>query len=450
MSNFFFYLIAFLVVLGVLIVVHEFGHFAVAKLCGVKVLRFSIGFGKPIWSRKFGKDATEWAIGAFPLGGYVKMLDEREAEVALEELHRAFNRKSVAQRSAIVVAGPAANFILAILLYWGLFMSGNIELLAIFGTPPMDSPAAIAGIVNGEQVRSVDGEVVESFENFRWLVLQKAVDQESVELELINEKQEINHRRLPLAAVRAEGWQGDGFKRLGLVFYQFPPVLGKLLPNGVAENAGLRSGDQVLSIDGVPIKTWEEMQGVVEKSAGERLVFTVERDKEILDITVRPKAVEHQGKSFGRIEVYSGQTAQKLTTEIRYGFFKAGSLAFRETWEKSVFSLVMMGKMLTGEVSWRNLSGPVTIADYAGQSAKMGLLYYLKFMALISVSLGVLNLLPIPILDGGHLLYHVAEVINRGPLSERILEIGQQAGLALLLMLMAFAFFNDINRLLSG
>lgn len=449
MSEFLFYLLAFLLVLGVLIVVHEWGHYLVARLCGVKVLRFSVGFGKALWCRRLGRDGTEWAIGVFPLGGYVKMLDEREGEVPPCEAHRAYNRQSVGRRSLIVAAGPAANFLLAILIYWGLFCVGSQELLPVLGSPPADSPAAQIGIRNGEQVRALDGEIVETWQDFRWLLLQKAVHQEEVELEVLDERKQLAFRRLSLSALREEGWQGDGFKRLGLVFFQPPPVIGQVSPGSAADRSGLRPGDRVIAIDDVAIDTWLELQRRVQKSAGRTLHLMVLRENSRMSVDITPERAEYKGEMIGRIGV-SGQVWSGLTAEIRYDFGVAGGRALRETWEKSLFSLIMMGKMLTGEVSWRNLSGPLTIADYAGQSARLGLDHYLKFLALVSVSLGVLNLLPIPILDGGHLLYHMIEVIKRGPLSERAMETGQQIGLALLLVLMAFAFFNDINRLFSG
>ena len=291
MSNFLFYLLAFLVVLGVLIVVHELGHYCVARWCGVKVLRFSIGFGKVLWSRKFGKDATEWAIAAFPLGGYVKMLDEREEAVAAAELHRAFNRQSVGRRSAIVAAGPFANFLLAILIYWGTFCVGSQELLPVLGHPPADSPAALAGIANGDRVRAIDGERVDTWQDFRWLLLQKAAGQDYAELEVTNQNNRLIFRRLPLSAIRDQGWEGDGFKRLGLGFFQPPPVLEAVTPGGIAERAGLRAGDIVTAINGKGLQTWGEMQRVVEQSAGKILHLSVVRGKETFNVDDQPTRV---------------------------------------------------------------------------------------------------------------------------------------------------------------
>jgi regulator of sigma E protease len=419
------------------------------------VLRFSVGFGRTLWQRRLGKDGTEWAVSVFPLGGYVKMLDEREGEVAPEERDRAFNRQSVGKRSLIVAAGPAANFVLAIFLYWLVFMLGSQELRPILGTPPAASPAAGAGIVNGEEVRAVDGEPVATWNDLRWVLLHKAAGQDSVELEVINEQREIALRRLSLAAAGEQGWEGDALERLGVRFFRpnIPPVVGKVLPASPGEAAGIRAGDEILAIDGDEVATWHEFVLRVRDAAGRSLRIELLRDGQVLAVNVVPDVVSEQGKQIGKIGIAvaeNSDTSREVRIFVRYGFIAAGAKAIAETWDKSVFSLVMLGKMLTGEVSWRNLSGPVTIADYAGQSARLGFDYYLKFMALVSISLGVLNLLPVPVLDGGHLLYHTIEVVRRRPLSERAMEVSQRVGLSILFVLMAFAFFNDMNRLFSG
>lgn len=455
MSNFLFYLAAFVLVLAVLIAVHELGHYLAARFCGVKVLRFSLGFGKVLWQKRCGADRTEWAVSIFPLGGYVKMLDEREGDVPADELHRTFNRQTVGRRSLIVVAGPLANFVLAILLYWVTFMTGSQELLPVLGMPAAGTPAAMAGINNGDQVRALDGQPVATWNDLRWALLQKAVEQESVELEVINEQQEISVRRLALSAASDKGWEGGALERLGINFYRpkLPPVIGKVLGGGIAERAGLLSGDRILAVDGQPISTWYELVVKIRDSDGRLLHFEVQRPSGQLMLDVQPELVSEHGRSVGKIGIgvaETGEAHREVRAFVRYDFFTAGSKALVETWDKSVFSLVMMGKMLTGEVSWKNLSGPVTIADYAGQSAKLGFDYYIKFMALVSISLGVLNLLPVPVLDGGHLMYHMIEVVRRRPLSERAMEIGQRVGMSLLFILMAFAFFNDLNRLFFG
>ena len=455
MSNFLYYLAAFALILGVLIVVHEYGHYLVARWVGVKVLRFSVGFGRALWSKRIGRDGTEWALGMFPLGGYVKMLDEREGDVAPEELHRSFNRQSVRRRMAIVAAGPAANLLLAIVVYWGLFWHGTEELKPILGAPAAASPAAASGMQSGERVITVGGELVQTWQDMHWVLIRQAVDQDLIELEVINPRNEITIRRLDVSSARAGGWEGDSLARLGISFYRpkVPPVLGKISPDSAAAAAGLQAGDEILVIDDKPVTAWPDVVQNVRNSPGKTLDFEVLRQGERLVIEITPLPVEEGGQKIGRIGASvrdTGAARSEMMITVRYGVIPALGKAIYETWDKSVFSLVMIGKMITGEVSWRNISGPVTIADYAGQSAKLGMVYYLKFLALVSISLAVLNLLPIPILDGGHLLYYVVEIIKRGPLSERSMEIGQQIGLALMLMLMAFAFYNDINRLISG
>lgn len=455
MSDLPFYLAAFLVALCILIVVHELGHYIVARLCGVKILRFSVGFGKVLWQKRLGRDQTEWAVSVFPLGGYVKMLDERESEVAPDEQHRAFNRQTVGKRSLIVAAGPFANFILAIFLYWLVFMLGSNELLPVLGTPPDGTPAAMASIKNGEQIRAVDGEPVTTWSDFRWLLLQKAVNQNSTELEVINEQNEISVHRLDLSAAGEQGWEGDALDRLGITLYRpmMPPILGKVAAGSSADRAGLQPGDRVLALDGRKISAWHELVLYIRDAAERSVHVEFERQGQIASVDVVPQAVSERGRVLGRIGVAvadDGQARREMQTFVRYGFFEAGGKALNETWDKSLFSLVMMGKMLTGEVSLKNLSGPVTIADYAGQSAKLGFDYYIRFMALVSISLGVLNLLPIPVLDGGHLMYHMIEVVRRRPLSERAMEVTQQIGVSILVVLMAFAFFNDLNRLFFG
>lgn len=455
MSNFLFYLGAFALALGLLIVVHEAGHFALARWCGVKVLRFSIGFGKPVLSLHFGRDRTELALAAFPLGGYVKMLDEREGEVEAAELPRAFNRQSVWKRFVIVLAGPVANFMLAIFMYWVLFVHGVEEPRPMLGVPAAHSLAEQAGFREGELIRSINGQAVASWQELRWELLQQALANGSVTLEVINKRHELAFRKLDLSSLDTSDLEGDILLQTGFRFYRpmLPPVIGKISPEGVADLAGLRDGDRILAIDGVSITSWSQVVAIIREAPGRPLRLDADRQGKTFSLSVTPAEADDRGKRIGRIgigvrEEEVDRTA--LMTIVRYGPVESLGKAVTQTWETSVFSLKMLGRMITGEVSWKNLSGPVTIADYAGQSAKLGLAYYIKFLALISISLGVLNLLPIPLLDGGHLMYYIVEIIKGGPVSERVMEIGQQIGLALLAMLMAFAFYNDINRLVSG
>ncbi|MEW5888050.1 MAG: RIP metalloprotease RseP [Pseudomonadota bacterium] len=453
--NLLYYVGAFALALGLLIVVHEFGHYLVARWCGVKVLRFSVGFGRPLLSRRMGRDGTEWALAAFPLGGYVKFLDEREGEVPAAELPCAFNRQPVGKRFVIVAAGPVANFLLAIVLYWALLVQGTEELRPFLGTPAPQSSAASAGFADGELVRSVDGKPIATWQDFRWEMLHHALDRSTITIETSSADGNINVRRLDLSGLDSEDLDGDFLQRLGFRPYRprIPAVIGSVIAGGAGEAAGLKSGDRIAGVDGKPVRDWGEFVARVRESPAKTLMFSVEREGRLFDLPVTPAAAEEGGKPVGRIGVGVRNPEldrSLLFTTVRFGPLEAVGRAVRQTWETSAFSLSALGRMVTGEISWRNLSGPVTIADYAGQSAKLGLAHYLKFLALISISLGVLNLLPIPLLDGGHLMYYIVEIVKGGPVSERVMEIGQQIGLALLIMLMAFAFYNDINRLISS
>ncbi|MER2553625.1 MAG: RIP metalloprotease RseP [Thauera sp.] len=449
------YLVPFALALGLLILVHELGHYLVARWCGVKVLRFSIGFGKPLLVRRAGRDGTEWALAAFPLGGYVKMLDEREGPVAAEELHRAFNRQSVYRRFAVVAAGPLANFLLAIVLYWGLSVAGTDELLSRVALSDTPAIAQAAGVRDGDLVVAVDAEPVRSWQELRWVLLRHALDSGAVVLRVRTLEDVDAFRRLDLAGVAIDEGNTDLIARIGLKPWrpQIPPVIGRIAANSAAERAGMQGGDRVLTIAGAPIESWTELVRVVRNSPDRALAFELDRDGRVVVLEVTPEAAEEGGERIGRIGVGVAEPAPggvAMFGEVRYGVFEGLSRAVAQTWDTSVLSLKMIGRMLTGEISWKNLSGPVTIADYAGQTAQLGWSHYLKFIALISISLGVLNLLPIPVLDGGHLLYYTVEIIKGGPIPERVMEVGQQIGLALLVMLMAFAFYNDINRLISG
>ena len=450
-----YYLGAFALALGVLVVVHEMGHFLAARFCGVKVLRFSIGFGRPLLTRHYGADETEWAISAFPLGGYVKMLDERENPVELKELHRAFNRQSVSKRILIVVAGPMANLLLAILLYWVIFMQGMEELRPSLATPPPNTVAGAAAIQDGDSVRSINGKAIFTWQELRWELMQVALDRTPVVMEVINARQEISFKKLDIRNLSDAEYESDLPLNLGLIPYRpmLRPIIGIVTTDSVADRSGILAGDEFIAIDGRAITGWTEVSTTIRHSPGIVLHLEMLRNDERLTFDVTPAAIGEGGSTIGRLGVQVKEDPairQSMTTIVRYGAGAALIRAAAQTWDTSIFSLKMIGRMIAGDVSWKNLSGPVTIADYAGQSARMGWTYYLKFLALISISLGVLNLLPIPILDGGHLLYYIAEIIKGGPLSERIMEIGQQIGFFLLAMLMAFAFYNDINRLVSG
>jgi len=448
-------IIAFIVALGVLIVVHEYGHYIIARLCGVKVLRFSVGFGRALATWRLGADRTEWVIAAIPFGGYVKMLDEREGAVAPAELDRAFNRQAVWKRFAIVIAGPLFNFAFAILVYAGLFMYGLPEARPVLGNPPANTPAAAAGVHTGDTVRAIDGESITSWQELRWRVLQAALQREPIKLETIDERGHIAMTTIDLRGFPSADVESDVLERVGLRLHRppLPPVLGQIVPGGAAERAGLASGDRILRVDATAIDTWETFVNAVRAHPGTTMALAVERAGTARSVDVVPDAVTANGARIGRIGAGPQQPegyAEKLLIRVQYGPIASLGKAVTKTWDISVFSLKMLGKMLIGEVSWRHLSGPVTIADYAGQSASLGWISYLTFLALISISLGVLNLLPIPLLDGGHLMYYAIEIAKGKPVSERFMELGQRVGLALLLVMMAFAFYNDLNRLITG
>ena len=443
-------LLAFAVALGILVVVHEFGHYTAARLVGVKVLRFSVGFGKPLFTRRWGKDGTEWSLAALPLGGYVKMLDEREGVVAEADLPRSFNRQRVGARMLILVAGPVANLLLAILLYWGLFLHGVPGLKPVIAEPPAASAAARAGLHDGDEIRAIGTEPVASWADLQWALLRQLPAQQPLSIVLNNG----STRSLDAAGVSIDG-ESDIAAKLGISLFEpvIPPVIGKVLPGGAGASAGLQAGDRIVSVNGQALDQWASLVKLIRSHAGQPLALQIQRGSQSIAVHLVPEVSQVNGVAVGKLGI--GPQIEEamfvgMLTQTRYGVVKALDKAVAKTWDTSIFSLQMMGRMLTGDVSWRNLSGPLTIADYAGQSARAGGVAFISFLALISISLGVLNLLPIPLLDGGHLMYHIAELIQGKPVSERVMQIGQQIGMALLLTLMVFAFYNDLTRLFTG
>lgn len=446
-------LFAFITAIVVLVAFHEYGHYLVARLCGVKVLRFSIGFGKILYSRKFSGGETEWSISAIPLGGYVKMLDEREGEVKPEEQHRAFNRQPVLQRMAIVVAGPVANLLLAIVFYWGLFIYGVPGLKPILGNITADTPAAAAQLQTRQTIVSVNGVDTPTWQDVRWVLLDSVLQGGTANLEIRTLQGETVPRALNISILTAADLDGDFLRKLGMQPFQplVRPVIGKLIEGGVAQRAGLKADDTILSANGELIENWEAWVEMVRSHPASPLHLEIRREGHAIALDLTPDAVQEGDKLIGKIgaaPLINQQEFEALMTEVRYPPVLAFGKAVRKTWETSVVSLQMMGRMIVGQVSLKNLSGPVTIADYAGQSASMGLGAYLSFLALISISLGVLNLLPIPLLDGGHLLYYMVEMIKGSPVPEVLWEAGQKVGIAILFTLMALALFNDFSRLI--
>ncbi len=442
--------VAFLVTLGVLIVIHEYGHYWVARRCGVKVLRFSIGFGRPLVRAVRGPDRTEWVVAAIPLGGYVRMLDERDNDIgpiAPADLPRAFNRQSVGRRIAIVLAGPLANLLLAVGVYWGLNVVGVMEPRAIVAAPAADSPAARAGFARGDLVLAIDDERVRSWNELNWLILQRAVDRRAFEVQVQGANGVTRALQLDLSELTKEDTEGNPMPRIGLAPYGGPPRVGRLVDGGGAQRAGLQPGDRVLEVDRSPVASARELIDTIRRSPGRPLELLIERDGQTRIVTVTPApAVDDGGQPIGRIGAEIGDRPELV--KVRYGPIESAGLALERTWDTAIFSLRMLGKMITGEASWKNLSGPVTIADYAGKTATIGVAAYLSFLALVSISLGVLNLLPIPMLDGGHLLYYLVEILKGSPPADWVVEWGQRAGIGVLILLTALALYNDLTRLL--
>lgn len=447
---------AFAVAIGVLVTVHEFGHFWVARKMGVKVLRFSIGFGKPLYRKTIGADNTELVIAAIPLGGYVKMLDEREGEVAGDELDRAFNRKSLGARFAIVAAGPVFNFLFAIAAYWLMFVNGVPGLRPVIGEVMPSSYAAQAGFVAGDEILAVDGKPTPSWEAALLGLLDAGLEDQAA-FNVTVQRPAGNETVLRVRLDESARLLGTGrvLDNFGIKPWRpsWPAVVDRVVSGSPGERAGMQAGDRVISAGDIAIDDWGQWVAYVRSRPGERIPVIIERDGTQLDLVVVPEAVRDDGETVGRIGVYvrvpdTGQHAT-MRVVVRHGLLAALPAAFGKTWDMSTLTLRTLWKMLTGKASVENLSGPISIARYAGQSAAIGFTSFLGFLAIVSISLGVLNLLPIPILDGGHLLYYMIEFFKGSPVSETTQLVGQRIGIFLLLALMSLAFYNDLARLLG-
>jgi len=451
MPNFILYPLAFVFALAILIAVHEFGHFWVARKLGVKVLRFSIGFGKPIWKKTSQLDGTEYILAAVPLGGYVKMLDEREGEVEEIDKPRAFNNKSVWTRFAIVAAGPLFNFLFAIIVFWILSLSGATGLRAIVGNVVPGSQAAQAGLTNGDQIKSVNNSQALTWNQVRMKLLTAALNNEQVQIKVVDAHGLPGQRQLSMSTLTDPVESKDLLGDIGIKRWHPPAVLGKVIKNGAADRAGLKDGDRILLFNGKQVGDWLDWVIMVRKHPGETIELTVDRHGHKRQVTLIPAKIESStGETIGQANVHMPEEyVEQLYIKIDYNLFQALGVGVVRTWDMSVLMLKVLGRIATGASSVKNISGPLTIAQFAGNTASSGILPFLTFLAIVSISLGVLNLLPIPVLDGGHLFYYLIEMVTGKPVSEQFQATAQQVGIFLLVALMGLAFYNDILRLLS-
>ncbi|MBK8453589.1 MAG: RIP metalloprotease RseP [Thiofilum sp.] len=446
---------AFLVTIGILVTIHEFGHYWVARKLGVKVLRFSVGMGKPFWSKR-GKDAdqVEYALAPFPIGGYVQMLDEREGTVDPSEVHRAFNRQPVWKRFAIVAAGPIANFLLAIFLYALMFGIGVPAYPPLVTALP-NTPAAEAGIQAGDKIVAVAGHPVVSFQDARQMILEQYLVDPIVSLEVETQQGQPATRTMDLTDIAMLADERDYLQKAGLRNWapQLAVYAAGVRPNSPAEAAGVKPSDKIVAINAVPIQTSDDVMRLVRQSEGKALILKLERANEVLSLSVTPQWQEVNGQQalimgISLTERSPPEVIQQLQFTQRYGLVDALVRGIEETRQITVMSVKLMGRLVTGEVSLKNISGPVTIAQFSGEAAKSGLTYFIGFLAIISVSLGILNLLPIPMLDGGHLLFYIVEMIKGSPVSQRVEELGMRVGLTAIGSLMVLALYNDLMRLI--
>jgi regulator of sigma E protease len=443
-------LLSFIVAISLLVAIHEFGHYIVGRWAGMKVLRFSVGFGKPIWLRRAGKDNTEYCIASIPLGGYVRFLDSREGPVTPEEEGRAFNHRPIPHRIAVLVAGPLFNFLFAIVAYWALFMPGVMVLKPAIGNVETDSYAADAGLQFGDKIVAVDGKAVSDWESTLLAILDSMVATGRVPLSLEDEQ---GGQRLAVLNVGADATRltepGMLFEGLGFDVWQPPAVIGSLTPGLPAEGAGLEVGDRITTIDGEPVTSWSDLLTIVQPRPGKAVEVAYMRNgyPGTLELTLGEEVEGEERR--GLIGIGIANTWEDYYALRKYSPLESFSAAVEKTWSSTLFTVRMLARMVTGDVSIKNISGPINIAQFAGQSAERGLSYFLGFLAIISISLGVLNLLPIPVLDGGQIVYQLVELLKGSPLTERAQILGQQIGILALLLLMSFAFYNDIARILG-
>ncbi len=447
--------VAFIVAIGILVAVHEFGHYSVARLVGVKVLRFSIGFGKPLYTRRAGRDQTEYCLSAIPLGGYVKLLDEREGQVAEAEKDRTFNCQPLTARIAILVAGPMFNFIFAVLAYWAMFGIGIPGIKPIIGDIAADSVAARAGLEQRDQIVSVGGKAVSTWNTAVMGILDQVLAHGDVRMEVAGADGGRRVVTLTTNGLESEMTEpGQLFQVLGFKMWspEIPPVIGDIVAGGAAEKAGMLPGDRVVSADGEAISSWPQWVDFIRARPGQTVEIVVLRDNRRIPLPVTLDSVDSEQGVIGRIGAGTRIPEDLLEATRAYERYPAGPafvMALSRTWAMSALTVRMVSRMVTGDVSVKNISGPISIAQVVGFSASVGLAYFLRVLAIISLSLGILNLLPVPMLDGGQIVYQVIEAVKGSPLSERAQMLGQQVGIFFLLLLMSFAFYNDLARILG-
>ena len=449
-------LLAFVVAIALLVTFHEFGHFWVARRCDVKILRFSVGFGRPLWRRRFGPDGTEFVIAALPIGGYVRMLDEREGEVAPQERQRAFNNKPLRYRTAIVAAGPLFNFLFAVAAYWIVFMVGVSGLRPLVGSVAAESPAALAGLRAGDEITGISGRDTPTWSALLDQMTGDVIAGRVIDLRVRGKDGSESDVRVNLAGTQMDDLAGGKLLEiLGITPLRpvVPAVIGVVRSGGAAERDGLRPGDRIAAGNGTPIANWEEWVTLVRAHPGATIETEIERNGEPMRLSITPDPVAGaDGARIGQIGAAVDASAvhsDHLIGQERYSVLAALLRSMDKTMEVSALTLRVIAKMITGTASVKNLSGPLSIAQYAGESAGFGVIAFLTFLAIVSVSLGVLNLLPIPLLDGGHLMYYLSELVTGRPVSESTQIIGQHLGLALLLGLMGLAIYNDLMRIIG-
>ena len=450
MGNALISILAFVAAISILVAVHEYGHYIVGRWTGMKVLRFSIGFGKPIWSRVAGKDQTEYCVSAIPLGGYVRFLDSREGPVDPEDEGRAFNHRPIPARIAVLLAGPAFNFFFAIIAYWMLLAGGVMALKPAVGVVTPDSYADKAGLVFGDKIVGVGEVETSDWESTLVQILENMVVDGRVPLTLESEAGRIRSTVIDVGDDRTRLTEpGLLFEGLGFEVWQPPAEIGALSPGGAAESAGLRVGDRIVSIDGEPTKTFSALVGVVSSRANQPVAVEYERNGRTASVDVILGEQEVDGEQRGLLGISLPETSADYYYLRSYTPLQSLGEAMNKTWTSTLFTVRMLGRMVTGDVSIKNISGPINIGQIAGESAQRGASYFLGFLAIVSISLGVLNLLPIPVLDGGQIVYQLVEMLKGSPMTERAQVLGQQVGIFALLLLMSFAFYNDIARILG-